>query len=137
MIHFFRKIRYQLSQNNQFFKYLKYGIGEIILVVIGILIAIQVDNWNRSRIDHLRETKILKELRDDLLETEDKFVQHLKFYGEVIQHRKAIIKTIEENLIWNDTLQDHLNIFWWYEPLHTTTTTYRTLQDWGGVEYQK
>ena len=131
MLHFFRKIRRDLLTNSQFFKYLKYAVGEIILVVIGILIAIQVDNWNKSRIDHLRETKILKELRDDLLETEDQFLQHINFYGEVIQHRKAIIKTIEENLIWNDTLQDHLNKFWWYEPLHITTTTYKTLQDWG------
>jgi hypothetical protein len=131
MLHFFRRIRQRLLTENRFTKYLLYAIGEILLVVIGILIALQVNNWNESRIDHLKETKILMDLRDDLLETEDQFLQHLNFYDEVIQHRKAIIKTIEENLIWDDTLQDHLNNFWWYKPLHITSTTYATLQDWG------
>ena len=50
MLHFFRKIRRELLANSQTIRYLKYGIGEIILVVIGILIAIQVDNWNEERI---------------------------------------------------------------------------------------
>ena len=49
MLHFFRKIRRELLADSKFFRYLKYGIGEIILVVIGILIAIQVDNWNNKR----------------------------------------------------------------------------------------
>lgn len=49
MIKFFRRIRQRLLQENQFSKYLLYAIGEIILVVIGILIALQVNNWNESR----------------------------------------------------------------------------------------
>lgn len=49
MIPFFRKIRYRLAQDNQFFKYSKYAIGEIVLVVIGILIALQINNWNEER----------------------------------------------------------------------------------------
>jgi hypothetical protein len=48
MLHFFRKIRRDLLANNKTIRYLKYGIGEIILVVIGILIAIQADNWNKN-----------------------------------------------------------------------------------------
>ena len=50
MLHFFRKIRRDLLDNDKFLRYLKYGIGEIILVVIGILIALQVNNWNEERI---------------------------------------------------------------------------------------
>jgi len=46
MIKFFRKIRYDLMEKNKTGKYLKYAIGEIILVVIGILIALQINNWN-------------------------------------------------------------------------------------------
>ena len=49
MIKFFRKIRYNLMEQNKTGKYLKYAIGEIILVVIGILIALQVNNWNENR----------------------------------------------------------------------------------------
>ena len=49
MIKFFRKIRYNLMSENKTGKYLKYAIGEIILVVIGILIALQINNWNEKR----------------------------------------------------------------------------------------
>ena len=49
MIKFFRKIRRKLLTENKISKYLLYAIGEIILVVIGILIALQVNNWNEDR----------------------------------------------------------------------------------------
>ncbi len=49
MINFFRKIRHKLADNNQFFKYSKYAIGEIVLVVIGILIALSINNWNEQK----------------------------------------------------------------------------------------
>ena len=49
MIPFFRKIRYRLAKDNQFFKYSRYAIGDIVLVVVGILIALQINNWNENR----------------------------------------------------------------------------------------
>jgi hypothetical protein len=48
MIKFFRKIRRQLFSENKFSKYLLYAIGEILLVVIGILIALSINNWNEK-----------------------------------------------------------------------------------------
>jgi hypothetical protein len=53
-------------KNNKSGKYLKYAIGEIILVVIGILIALQINNWNESRKAEFEETKILTSLFEDL-----------------------------------------------------------------------
>jgi hypothetical protein len=49
MIKFFRKIRQKLLSENKFSKYLIYAIGEIFLVVLGILIALQINNWNENR----------------------------------------------------------------------------------------
>ncbi|MFT6336478.1 MAG: hypothetical protein ACI86M_003478 [Saprospiraceae bacterium] len=49
MIKFFRKIRKRLLAEDKFSKYLIYTIGEIVLVVIGILIALQINNWNQKR----------------------------------------------------------------------------------------
>ncbi|SKB88672.1 DUF6090 family protein, partial [Maribacter arcticus] len=49
MIKFFRKIRQQLLTENKFSKYLLYAIGEIVLVMVGILLALQVNNWNELR----------------------------------------------------------------------------------------
>jgi hypothetical protein len=46
MLKFFRRIRRQLLSENQFTKYSLYAAGEIFLVVVGILIALQVNNWN-------------------------------------------------------------------------------------------
>ena len=49
----FRKIRFQHLGENKTKHYLLYAIGEIVLVVIGILIALQIDNWNQSRKDEM------------------------------------------------------------------------------------
>jgi hypothetical protein len=65
MIKFFRKIRQRLLTENKFSKYLLYAIGEIILVVIGILIALQINNWNEYRKDRNREQAILNNLQID------------------------------------------------------------------------
>jgi hypothetical protein len=62
MIKVFRKIRQQLLTQNKFSKYLLYAIGEIILVVIGILIALQINNWNEKQKDLAKEQTILKQL---------------------------------------------------------------------------
>ena len=51
MINFFRKIRRKLADDNQFLKYSKYAIGEIALVMIGNLLALQVNNWNQERLN--------------------------------------------------------------------------------------
>ncbi|WP_412561487.1 DUF6090 family protein [Winogradskyella sp. MIT101101] len=65
MIKFFRHIRQRLIKENRFSKYLLYAIGEIILVVIGILIALQINNWNEIQKDRNREQAILKSLKID------------------------------------------------------------------------
>lgn len=73
MIKFFRKIRQKLLSENKFSKYLIYAIGEIALVMIGILLALQVNNWNEKRKLKNEELKILSEFIQSLksdLETE-------------------------------------------------------------------
>jgi hypothetical protein len=65
MIKFFRKIRYNLMEKNKTGKYLKYAIGEIILVVIGILIALQINNWNSAQKDIGKEQQILLSLKEE------------------------------------------------------------------------
>ncbi len=62
MIKFFRRIRQQLLSENKFSKYLIYAIGEIFLVVIGILIALSINSWNQNRLDQLDKKEILSKL---------------------------------------------------------------------------
>jgi len=67
MIKLFRKIRYDLMEKNKTAKYLKYAIGEIILVVIGILIALQINNWNEQSKQRIEEARLLEKVSIDLV----------------------------------------------------------------------
>ena len=67
MINFFRKIRRNLLEEGKVSKYLKYAIGEIILVVVGILIALQINNWNEYRKSRKVELNYLKNIQEDIL----------------------------------------------------------------------
>lgn len=66
MIKFFRRIRQRLLSENKFSKYLLYAVGEIVLVVIGILIALNINNWNERRNNVKEELVILNNLKEDL-----------------------------------------------------------------------
>ena len=68
MLKFFRKIRQNLISNGKTANYLKYAIGEIILVVIGILIALQINNWNESRKLVIEEKQYYKNIKRQLNE---------------------------------------------------------------------
>ena len=81
MIKFFRKIRQNLLSENKFSKYLLYASGEIILVVIGILIALQINNWNEQRKVAIAEQRILKGIRDELKSNIDK-LQSVNAYNK-------------------------------------------------------
>ena len=65
MLPFFRKIRYRLAKENQFFKYSRYAIGEVLLVVIGILIALYINTWKQEVDNRKEELYYLKKLKDN------------------------------------------------------------------------
>lgn len=67
MIRFFRKIRQKLLSENRLSKYLLYAIGEIILVVIGILIALSINNWNEEIKDREKEIKYLSNISREVI----------------------------------------------------------------------
>ncbi len=82
MIKFFRKIRQNLLMENKTGKYFKYAIGEIVLVVIGILIALQINNWNENRKENRKAESYLVNIKEDLiLDTIqiNKAIDHLEF----------------------------------------------------------
>ncbi len=66
MLNFFHKIRQQLIRDNKVTRYLIYALGEIVLVVIGILIALQINNWNQGRLEAKKEKVYLENLERDL-----------------------------------------------------------------------
>lgn len=103
MIKFFRKIRYDLLDKNNTGRYLKYAIGEIVLVVIGILIALQINNWNNERNRKIAEQEIITQLQIDLKksrsELEDMKIFHLNKARSSAQMTRAFFKEeIPENI---------------------------------------
>ncbi len=95
MIKFFRKIRQKLLSENKFSRYLLYAIGEIILVVIGILIALQINNWKE-----LQKKEILKnEYTTSLI---------VDFTNDTAQLKKKV-EGIKENLKVFTTAKDSIN----------------------------
>ena len=92
MIKFFRKIRQNLLSDNKFSKpaspagrYLIYAIGEIVLVVVGILIALQINNWNEKRINNIEEKSILNALRMEISENQFILAKDLKRHANALR----------------------------------------------------
>jgi hypothetical protein len=139
MIPFFRKIRYRLAKDNQFFKYSRYAIGEVILIMLGIFMALQLQNWNENRkkenafkltLEHLYNTmnedvqtfqgligglENQVETIDYMLESPDSIQPYYLPY--VIQSIFMVNNKIQtrssfyaENLVFNPENRDQINI---------------------------
>ena len=67
MVNYFRNIRKKFAEENKPMKYLRYAIGEIVLVVIGILIALQINNWNEKQKNIKNEAELLTSLEKEIL----------------------------------------------------------------------
>lgn len=108
MIKFFRKIRQQLIQQNKVGRYLKYAIGEIILVVIGILIALQINNWNERRIDNNNKIKYYKQLLKDFESNKSNINFNIKRYQLNSEAYKNYQKKLKTPNLHLDTIYKHL-----------------------------
>jgi hypothetical protein len=123
MIKFFRKIRRQLADDNKPLKYMRYAVGEIVLVVVGILIALQINNWNEDRIKHdLVKSQLLNlaaSLKSDstmFMRTKDvnefrssSFEYLLKNAGQSFEVLPSIPKS-DSTFIWQGTYPDSIDI---------------------------
>ena len=94
MVRFFSKIRYRLAAQNRVAKYLRYAIGEILLVVIGILIALQVNTWNQKRIANNEEQIILKNIHAEFLENKKSIQEKIEKSNLVFQSCKILISFV-------------------------------------------
>ena len=107
MIKFFRKIRLEALSRKRFPKYFTYAIGEIILVVIGILIALQINNWNENRKQNIREYAVLEELKQGL-EANKNILEKRKLRFKQLQYRsKKLITHLEAKRTYHDSLDTY------------------------------
>ena len=96
MISFFRSLRKKFVSGGQFRKYLFYALGEIALVVIGILIALQVNNWNEESSRMQEERSYLRALRTDFKSAEEAFRLILAAVEEQLRHNEQLLLTLEQ-----------------------------------------
>jgi len=96
MLTFFRRIRRNLANQNKFVQYSRYAIGEILLVVFGILIALQVNNWNENQLNKKKEIEILVGVKgelNNLIERMDLWAQFNRtgerLTSEVLQYKRT------------------------------------------------
>ena len=107
MLTFLRKIRKSLIENGRTRKYLLYSIGEILLVVIGILIALQINNWNENRKEKIEEKKILIDLKENLEFNVGELEKITLDFVEDDKSSELIISNIQKRIPYHDSLAFH------------------------------
>jgi hypothetical protein len=106
MIKFFRHIRQRYITEGKTTKYFKYAIGEIILVVIGILIALSINTWNEERKEKAIVTNLLKNIRYDLVADTTEFSKLILKISKELKNSKMLLNsadldTLSSNALWN------------------------------------
>jgi len=109
MIKFFRKIRQRLLSESKFSKYLLYAIGEIVLVVIGILIALEINTRHQSNKAHQLEVKILKEISKDLLSDQQGLQDDIMLMDSLAYACTSAIDHLEKQELTSVQFGYHLN----------------------------
>ena len=92
MLTFLRKIRRSLIESGSARKYFIYAIGEIALVVIGILIALQINNWNEERKDNLQRTTLLVNLKSEYLINLEEIDNRIQTVDTTLKYATSVIK---------------------------------------------
>ena len=126
MIKFFRHIRKRLLGENQFSKYLIYALGEIILVVIGILIALQINNWNEHKKQQAEEQRILLNLKTDIKNDTLQLSAHLQKSEKRVELLQALTETLSKNSGANllDFINDGMNSIGYENYFRVNSGTY-------------
>jgi hypothetical protein len=145
MISFFRKIRKDLFTEKtpstvwgRFFKYLIYAFGEIILVVIGILIALQINNWNNDRMNRKQELKIYQTIKSQVIEDLNeisKVIDYNTHFTNQFEKGNQYILAKNRNAI--DTLAYIAMNLSQFSDFHRSSNIYETLVNSGDIKLLK
>lgn len=112
-------------------KYLKYAIGEIILVVVGILIALQINNWNETDKRIALEKKMLKELLTNLRKDSLDNAINAQWYQRVERSARIINLSLEKKIPWHDSLANHFGNLYTHGISTYNTSAFENLKSIG------
>ena len=131
MLHFFRKIRHDLIANSKFYKYFKYAIGEIVLVVLGILIALQINNWNEEKKIKKTELKLLTQLTNELSQDLNSLNYDLSQHEQAANSCKIILNILNSDIEMNDSISHHFAAVHNYTVFASVRGAYESLKSVG------
>ena len=131
MIKFFRKIRQNLLMENKTSKYFKYAIGEIILVVIGILIALQINNWNQAKKEHSREVNLLEELKLNLQSNVKNLENDIVIQTKGEHYINRLIHYMDHKVSYNDSIPIFLSNGGYAPDVILSSSAFETLKSTG------
>ena len=120
MLPVFRKIRWRLAQDNNLYKYSRYAIGEIVLVVVGILIALQINNWNGIRLERLEEQKILRILHSEFLFNKKELDRNMAKASRLRKNCDSLLHYFRTDAkpedAWTSNVLSHLTAYSSFDP---------------------
>ena len=131
MINFFRRIRKKLADDNKPLKYMRYALGEVLLVVVGILIALSINNWNENSKTKALELKTLRELRGDLAQTMDDIRGDSLNFENIIRSNDIILYHMEEKLAFHDSLNQHFSGMDFFQTFSINHNTFDNIRQSG------
>ncbi|MEY8020456.1 DUF6090 family protein [Muriicola sp. SD30] len=135
MIKFFRRIRQKLLSENKVSKYLLYAIGEIFLVVVGILIALSINNWNEKRITNEKEQHALLEIKSDLEHNINRLNYIISDPEEgiesIMETIDIVVFNLEESRVYNDSMAQHFIRLFNYPDIALKSSGYESLTSMG------
>ena len=112
-------------------KYLKYAIGEIVLVVIGILIALQINNWNEYQKERKSEELILAEIRDNLKYDLNDFDSNITTLQNKSISSTSLLQAFDSNIPYHDSLGYYFSYLNAFPHFSSKTNGYKLLQSKG------
>lgn len=129
MIQIYRKIRQQLLTDNKFQKYLLYAIGEIFLVVVGILLALQFNNWSVENANKTKEEWYLINMVEDIEYQRDILKYMKEHYENCVKTSESILRSYKKTKNFQniDSLNEKLNLLMEVDNFPNINNTYREL----------
>ncbi len=131
MFRLFRGIRQKLINDAKFGKYMLYATGEVLILILGILIAFQVNNWDEKRQNEITEIEMLKAIKGGLE------IDLINFEGDKVVHQQQIVSSqiilnhLENDLAYHDSLAVHFSNTANFTVFFVSRGAYETLQSAG------
>jgi len=120
-----------MADDNKPLKYMRYAIGEIVLVVIGILIALTINNWNEKRKQNFTEIEVLNDMIIGLDRDKETLDYNIKRHYWAIESCEIILKSLSEGKNYNDSLASHFASVHNYTNFYSNKGAYESLKTIG------